>query len=186
MAEHSTLTGSSLHEPKGAAGASSGDVYVFDGAGSGSATQLGGSNVAITDSGGFYSDSDVEAILQDLGTHYEYLQGVIADISTASFILLPLPENCTVVSFKTVLAGAIATSDAVVTLSRGGDAATLGTVTVANSGSAEGDVDENTSLSNTTVTTGTHKYLKVATDGASTNTVPVYVSVKVSISHGVY
>lgn len=35
MAEHNTLTGSQLHEPKGADAASAGTVYVADGAGSG-------------------------------------------------------------------------------------------------------------------------------------------------------
>lgn len=38
MAEHNTLTGSSLHEPKGASSAVAGQVYVADGAGSGSFT----------------------------------------------------------------------------------------------------------------------------------------------------
>lgn len=36
MAEHNTLTGTSLHEPKGAAAANVGEVYIADGAGSGS------------------------------------------------------------------------------------------------------------------------------------------------------
>ena len=35
MAEHNTLTGSALHEPKGADTASLGQVYISDGAGSG-------------------------------------------------------------------------------------------------------------------------------------------------------
>jgi len=40
MAEHNTLTGASLHEPKGAAAASSGEVYTADGAGSGAWTEI--------------------------------------------------------------------------------------------------------------------------------------------------
>ena len=36
MAEHNTLTGSALHEPKGADTANAGEVYISDGAGSGS------------------------------------------------------------------------------------------------------------------------------------------------------
>ena len=35
MAEHSTLTGSSLHEPKGVAAASADQIYIADGSGSG-------------------------------------------------------------------------------------------------------------------------------------------------------
>lgn len=40
MPEHSQLTGSSLHEPKGVASASSGQVYIADGAGSGTWTTV--------------------------------------------------------------------------------------------------------------------------------------------------
>ena len=40
MSEHRNLTGASLHEPKGAAGASSKEVYVANGAGSGSWQRL--------------------------------------------------------------------------------------------------------------------------------------------------
>jgi len=40
MAEHNTLTDPDLHEPKGAAAASADDVYVADGAGSGSFKQI--------------------------------------------------------------------------------------------------------------------------------------------------
>lgn len=40
MAEHNTLTGSALHEPKGAASAVAGQVYIADGSGSGAWTAL--------------------------------------------------------------------------------------------------------------------------------------------------
>jgi hypothetical protein len=41
MAEHNTLTGAALHEPKGADSASANRVYVADGAGSGAWSQIG-------------------------------------------------------------------------------------------------------------------------------------------------
>ena len=44
MAEHSTLTGSSLHEPKGVATANDGQIYVANGAGSGAWEDSGGSS----------------------------------------------------------------------------------------------------------------------------------------------
>ena len=40
MAEHNTLTGSSLHEPKGVAAASADEVYIADGAGSGAWSEI--------------------------------------------------------------------------------------------------------------------------------------------------
>ena len=51
MAEHNTLTGASLHEPKGAAAASIGQVYIADGAGSGawSEVALDGQGSALVD-----------------------------------------------------------------------------------------------------------------------------------------
>lgn len=184
--QHSALTGGEIHEPKGADTATVDTVYVSDGAGSGSWRKVAADEVTVTDSGSFFSDSDVEAVLQDLGTHYKYMYGVIADVSTASSIIIPIPENCTVQRVTTILGGAIATADDTVTITRGGDSATLGTITVAYSGSAEGDQDENSSLSNNTLTRSTHKYLKIATDGASTNAVTLSVEIKVSVSHGVY
>lgn len=38
--EHRTITDPNIHEPKGAAAASANSIYVFDGAGSGTATNL--------------------------------------------------------------------------------------------------------------------------------------------------
>jgi len=40
MAEHNTLTGSSLHEPKGVSTANEGEIYIADGAGSGDWTAV--------------------------------------------------------------------------------------------------------------------------------------------------
>lgn len=64
--QHSTLTGTENHEPKGADTATAGTVYVSDGAGSGSWTTLAGTQVSITDTGGYYTGTTVEAILQEI------------------------------------------------------------------------------------------------------------------------
>lgn len=45
---HASLTGANLHEPKGVAGASAGEVYVADGGGSGAWDTLGASSIAAT------------------------------------------------------------------------------------------------------------------------------------------
>jgi hypothetical protein len=45
LAEHSALTGADLHEPKGAAGAGANEVYLSNGAGSGTWTDLNGASV---------------------------------------------------------------------------------------------------------------------------------------------
>lgn len=48
MPLHKDLTGAELHEPKGVESALSGTVYVADGSGSGSWTNLGGDRVTLT------------------------------------------------------------------------------------------------------------------------------------------
>lgn len=179
--QHSVLSGADLHEPKGVSSAAVKEVYVATGAGSGTWEQMSAAKVSIADAGSHFTGTDVEAALQELGPEVHYLTMELADISTASFVLFPIPADCVVNEVQTILAGAIATSDATITITRGGDAATLGTITVANSGSAEGDQDENTSLSNNTLTKSTHPYIKVATDGASTNAVSLYIQIKLTI-----
>lgn len=65
--QHSALTGSQLHEPKGAAAASVDTVYVSDGAGSGSWRKVAADEVTIADAGGYFTGTEVEAALQELG-----------------------------------------------------------------------------------------------------------------------
>lgn len=48
MPLHRDLTGTELHEPKGVESALSGTVYVANGSGSGSWTNLGGNRVTLT------------------------------------------------------------------------------------------------------------------------------------------
>lgn len=101
-----------------------------------------------------------------------YVAGEIADISTASSVRIPIKGDMSgeVLDVTTVLGGAIATSDATVTVYNG--ATSMGTITIATASSAEGDTDNLTP-------TGTGRYvndgdwIKLTTDGASTNTVPV-------------
>lgn len=101
-----------------------------------------------------------------------FVTGEIADVSTSSAVRLPVAEDMEgeVIEVRTVLGGAIATADATITVSKNGSS--MGTITVANSSSAEGDID-------TLVPTSSNRflvkgdYLKVATDGSSTNTVPL-------------
>lgn len=58
MVAHSTLTGSDLHEPKGAASASTGQVYVADGSGSGSWKKITDAEIN-TGAFNYVTDSDL-------------------------------------------------------------------------------------------------------------------------------
>lgn len=95
-----------------------------------------------------------------------FLYGEIADISTASQIYIPIPDGGKVVKIMSVIDNAISVADATLTAKIGGTAVTGGTITVAYSGSAAGDVDTCSPTAANTVTEGGS--LEIETDGGST------------------
>lgn len=147
---HSALTTTDLHEPKGAASATANQVYVADGAGSGAWT-----NRQIT------------------------FSAVIADVSTAETVYIPMPYAGTVSKVTTVLSGAITAADATITVSNSA-AASMGTITVAFTGSAAGDVDTLAPASNNTVTDD--DYITIATDGGSSTAQKLWINVVVDLT----
>lgn len=106
------------------------------------------------------------------------INAVIDDISTLGTVYIPISRAGTVSRVDTVLGGTIAGTDAVISLKTAADQF-IANLTIAATGSGAGDVDSDTTINNDAVTAGT--YLKLSTDGASTNTVPLYVSILVSI-----
>jgi len=123
--QHSALTGSDLHEPKGIASATAGKVYISNGSGSGAWTSAG-----------------------------EIITGYIDDVSTAEVVHVPMPFAGTISKVITVLEGAISNADATITV-KNSSAASMGTLTITQSGSAAGDVDTLSPSSNNTVTANT-------------------------------
>lgn len=90
-----------------------------------------------------------------------------ADISVAGGEknYFAVPEKCTLKKVTTVLEGAISGADADITV-KNNAGATTGVITVAQSGSAAGDVDTLVPTANNLFEAG-HK-ISVETDGAST------------------
>jgi len=145
---HSALSDPYLHEPKGASTATAGDVYVADGAGSG-------------------SWEDHRRSVVNLHIH---------DISEPTDMYVPIPFGGTVSRITTVLAGSITGADVVLTV-KNSSAATMGTVTITQAGSAAGDVDFlNPSTNNTTTD---NDYILVQGDGGATAHVDCVVSIVV-------
>jgi len=62
-------------------------------------------------------------------------------VTDGTYQLLAFPKAGTLAEIKTLLDGAITTNDAVLTFKKNGVAITNGVVTIANSGSAAGDLD---------------------------------------------
>ena len=122
---HSTLADQYLHEPKGVVSASSGDVYLANGSGSGTWT-----------------------------SRQSMLTVQFPDISSASNLYVPIPYAGTITKIQSVLTAAISGGDAVFTVTNS-SGSSMGTLTITQSGSAAGDVDTLTPSSNNTVTAGT-------------------------------
>ena len=97
-----------------------------------------------------------------------FLTGTIDDVSTAFTSRVAVPDGGRVIKITTVLGGTISGANAGITAKINGTAITGGTITVAYSGSAAGDVDscEPTAAN----TCSEDDYIGIATDGASTNT----------------
>jgi hypothetical protein len=93
------------------------------------------------------------------------VSGEIADVSTAEVVWIPVSAGMAgeVKQLKTVLAGAITVADATVTIKKNGTS--IGTITVAYDGSAEGDID---TVNINAVYVKEGDYLTVETDGGST------------------
>lgn len=149
MVEHVTITDPEIHEPKGASSANSGEVYVANGAGSGSWT-------------------DPKTVVPVM------ISGVIFDVSTAEVVYIPLPFAGTVTKLTTVLKAAINTADSTITI-KNSSGVTMGTLTVAFTGSAPGDVDSVNITTNNVFTED--DYLTVETDGGSTGASDLHFSI---------
>lgn len=100
----------------------------------------------------------------------------IADISTAGQKYVVPGFRGKIVRAYSVINGAIATADADLTLKIGGSAVTGGVITVATASSAAGDVDSCTPTGANGFTST--QAIEVETDGASTNTVEVVVTLE--------
>lgn len=158
MAEHNTLTGADLHESKGVATAGNGTVYIADGVGSGTWAKIGPGSLA-----------------SSLPTPNRYaLSLTLADVSAPSFVLIPVPFNSTFISAYCALASAITTADSALTFTKTGAVSFGSALTITFTGSAEGTTFTFTPTINTSVNAG--QFIKIATDGASTLTVPLQIT----------
>lgn len=179
--QHSVITDPDIHEPKGAAAAAADTIYAANGAGSGAWALVAYASLAAA-----CIQSLKDAVETDIGTGTlvipdaeVYVTVIIPDVSTASTILIPIPEDSEVLSLTTVLEGAITLADATVTLKNAADAA-VASVTVAFTGSATGDLDQDAAPTNASLTGPT--YLKLATDGGSTTAQRLFCTVHLKVT----
>ncbi len=156
--QHSVLTSTDLHECKGASTASLNTVRVSDGAGSGTWQKITTSQLDATS---IFNSNERNITIE------------FPDVSTALVKYVPIPWGCTLTAAYTTLGAAITIANSIITVKDNGGN-TAGTITVAFSGSAAGDVDTTTFAVNNTFTAG--QRLSVETDGGSTTTATLTVT----------
>lgn len=160
--EHSTLTGSDLHEPKGVSSAADGQVATASSSAV-SWTKIGATN--ITD------DSIPIAAINETsikGLNKVYLTINIPDLSTTASYWMVIPLAGNISNVWSIIDGALATGDATITLEKAGVALTNGVITITQSGSAAGDIDSATpSAGNTFTAASAVEFVVAGTNSAN-------------------
>lgn len=174
MAEHVDLTDPELHEPKGVAAASADTVYVADGAGSGTWESIG---VDALDYTALLAElqSDVDDGSLELNGVF-FIHITLDDVSANAGVLVPVPVAATFISATSVLGGTITGADANISFKNSAGSSMGTAMVVAFSGSNKGDVDTFTAASNNTISAD--GYMEVVSDGASSTTMPLYLTLK--------
>lgn len=160
MVAHADLTGASLHEPKGVSTAAANTHYAASGAGTGTWQKVTSSEI------------DTASIFN---TNVFYITARFTDIGTASSIYVPIPVNCTLNKVSTSIQSVPTGADSILTVANYA-LSTIGTITIAFSGAAAGDIDTLTATVNNTFLADT--FIKVTTDGGATNSVEAIIVFK--------
>lgn len=172
--QHASISDPLIHEPKGASTASVGTVYISNGSGSGTWAKVDTNSLDMASLLGAIQD-DVDSGALEL-TGYYYLTVVIPDISTASSVIVPVIEDSEVVEATVVLGGTITVADATISFKNSAGASMGTDVTVPYNASAKGDQYPFTATGNNVLSGPS--WLEVATDGGSTDTAPVSITIK--------
>lgn len=180
--QHSLLTGSDLHEPKGVASAASGRVYVANGSGSGSWTRLTAANLdfsALTNGDYVVVSAGVPAGVTLNNANLVALQCYLSNAANAedAWVVSPLAGEITAI--WSVIYDAC-DGNTVITPSIGGVNITDGALNITAAGSAAGDVDSSTPSANNDVTAG--QAIRFLSDGGATTALPMLITVLVDVS----
>lgn len=163
MPEHANVDPSNIHEPKGANSASVNTTYISDGAGSGS-----------------WSLVPAASITGVNNINIKALNVTFDNISTAGSRWLVCPLAGDITKIYTVIDASISGADCGISFEIGGVAVTNGNITIAQSGSAAGDVDSSTPTAANTLTAG--QAIEIISDGASSNTCNAHLTFIIDVS----
>lgn len=158
MPEHNSLTGSSLHEPKGIDSATTGDA-----------------GKVLTPSSSTAGEGELRLLADSEVTDKpSYITVFLPEVDTTTEFYIPVPMAGDVTGIYTATDSSFTGADQTLTCKINGTGITSGVVTITQSGSAAGDVDTATPSANNAVTAG--DYLQVTSGAEATSTLNVYIS----------
>lgn len=163
--QHSALTGSALHETKGASSAAANTVHKADGAGNTSWGKVAVANI------------DASSVKQVNKKEFTY---TIDTINTSASYYLVIPYAGVISKAWSVIDGAITGSDTTLTLEIANVAVTNGVITITQSGSAAGDVDSCTPTAANTLTAG--QALEIVCNGGASNDIRCTLTIEIDIT----
>ena len=170
--QHEAITDPKIHEPKGITGAGANTVYVANGNGSGIWRTMAFSLLDTTGLGGFVNDLFQSGNVVAPQTYL--IHAVIDNISEPGTIIIPIPESCTFTGAMMVLGNTITSANSIVTFQTASLASLGAATTITAAGSVTGSSFYFTATTNQNLVGPT--FLRVTTDGGSTNAVPLYMT----------
>lgn len=179
---HKNLTGADLHEPKGAAGAASGQTYHADGAGSGAWRKSTPSDLdfsSLTNGQYVRVSSGAPAGVDLNNANLIYLNCYLANAANAKDAYVVCPQAGEITAIWTVIYDAC-DGNTIITSSIAGVNITDGSVTISAAGSAAGDVDSATPSANNDILAG--QAIRFLSDGGATAALPVMITVEVNVA----
>lgn len=138
-------------------------VYVSNGAGSGAWQKIETDQL----------DAAIKSI--NKGVITAFISDIASGTAELNRAYLIMPYACTVAKVYSVINRSLATADATLTCANNAGSS-MGTIVVAFSGSAAGDIDSLTPVSNNTFAAG--ERMLISSDGGGSNTVPATIIVE--------
>lgn len=180
--QHRNLTGADLHEPKGVATASNRQVYVANGAGSGTWRKVAAADLdfsALTN--GYYvtvsSGAPAGTALNNANLIYLTCYFNNAADAEDAYVVCPLDGTITTI-WSTIYNACDANTN--ITSSIGGVNITGGVLAISATGSAAGDVDSATPSANNDILAG--QAIRFLSDGGATGALPVMITIAVNVA----
>jgi len=164
MAEHNTLTGTSIHEDK-----------LISTAGTGDAGKVSTPSASVAGTG------ELRYLVEsEITTKQEYMMLYLPAVDTETEYYIPVPYTGTITSVRTCTDASFTGADQTLQVKIDGTSVTNGLITITQSGSAAADIDTATPTANNTFAPG--NYIQITSGAEASSTLNVFMCLTVTRS----